>query len=742
MSNQTDRDIIDALLRQMDPYNTPQGSPDVLAQLGARLESAGTQLEGSLQGRNQLERFAELIPRWLAANPMQEAGALMQMRQPEVEQLKTMARQAAADPMGTAEAVGRAGVGAIKDPLGTAEKLSLPDIMGGGKALTSLGRMGRKLRGPDLIESVMPEAKVERPKTRQERNQELFQESLDRGEVPGERTMAAWREQLKQTPARPEGSGQQSRVNLTRMLAIFRKLPDIEKARFDRAIEQGWKYDVFHGTKGDITEFDPGLLGESTGAESARLGFFFSADKNTASRYAQNVDAVTAGRVTQAEVDALEREYQQLQRTASKKMTEIEKPIIDQIGIPILNRGLDELYAKYEQMPAEWKYADEVSLSRRRDEKEFIEGVRQHEALVKEIEEVQEALQAAEELKWEKLRDIPEYQQLSSEVDALEGIIDRSDYSGLGDNIMPAKLQLENPLEFDFEGDHYRGQTYHELLQKAKAEGHDGAIFRNTYDGADMTDIYVVFDPSQIRSRYAMFDPEKSASREVISGAAPVVLPLGAGAAAEAYMANDEGRDFSWSNMAGPAMMGMAGVPSARLRKGLAQRSKKEANEPGKTDLGQIAATFNDKRFDWPDGARVLDLGGGKSDKAKEFMAGRGVQLDVIDPIQRPESHNNRILDEFEKNPADIVTVNNVLNVIQEPGLRKQALRGAKALVKPGGEVRIKIYEGSGSGKGNPTSTGSWQENRKTKDYLSEVISVFGKNAVSTSGSYLIAKVK
>ena len=166
--------------------------------------------------------------------------------------------------------------------------------------------------------------------------------------------------------------------------------------------------------------------------------------------------------------------------------------------------------------------------------------MRQHEALVKEIEEVQEALQAAEELKWEKLRDIPEYQQLGSEVDALEGIIDRSDYSGLGENIMPAKLQLENPLEFDFEGDHYRGQTYHELLQKAKAEGHDGAIFRNTYDGADMTDIYVVFDPSQIRSRYAMFDPEKSASRDILAGAAPVVLPLGAGAAAEAYLANQE----------------------------------------------------------------------------------------------------------------------------------------------------------------------------------------------------------
>ena len=78
------------------------------------------------------------------------------------------------------------------------------------------------------------------------------------------------------------------------------------------------------------------------------------------------------------------------------------------------------------------------------------------------------------------------------------------------------------------------------MLEQAQREGRDGAIFRNTYDGGDLTDIYVVFDPSQIRSRYAMFDPEKSASEEVIAGAAPVVLPLGAGAAAEAYMANQE----------------------------------------------------------------------------------------------------------------------------------------------------------------------------------------------------------
>ena len=39
-------------------------------------------------------------------------------------------------------------------------------------------------------------------------------------------------------------------------------------------------------------------------------------------------------------------------------------------------------------------------------------------------------------------------------------------------------------------------------------DGNDGAIFRNTRDGGGTTDIYVVFDPAQIRSRFATFDPE------------------------------------------------------------------------------------------------------------------------------------------------------------------------------------------------------------------------------------------
>lgn len=110
----------------------------------------------------------------------------------------------------------------------------------------------------------------------------------------------------------------------------------------------------------------------------------------------------------------------------------------------------------------------------------------------------------------------------------------------LGQNIMPVKLKLENPLEHDFEGSSYREVTYDNLLKKARDAGHDGAIFRNTTDGAGITDIYVVFEPNQIRSRFATFDPVDKKARNLIASAPPVLFPLGVSAAAAAYTANEE----------------------------------------------------------------------------------------------------------------------------------------------------------------------------------------------------------
>jgi hypothetical protein len=70
-----------------------------------------------------------------------------------------------------------------------------------------------------------------------------------------------------------------------------------------------------------------------------------------------------------------------------------------------------------------------------------------------------------------------------------------------GGNIRPQQMLLRNPLIHDFDYDSFRDVTYSDLLKRAKAEGRDGAIFKNTFDGTDTADtIYVVFDPAQIRS--------------------------------------------------------------------------------------------------------------------------------------------------------------------------------------------------------------------------------------------------
>jgi len=76
----------------------------------------------------------------------------------------------------------------------------------------------------------------------------------------------------------------------------------------------------------------------------------------------------------------------------------------------------------------------------------------------------------------------------------------------VGGNVLPVYLSLKNPLEVDQQGKEYREQSYYDILARAKADGHDGVIIRNTFDegfesgGNKKTDIYVVFNPTQIKS--------------------------------------------------------------------------------------------------------------------------------------------------------------------------------------------------------------------------------------------------
>ena len=263
-------------------------------------------------------------------------------------------------------------------------------------------------------------------------------------------------------------------------LAALDALEPVEKARLDRAVEQGFDLDAFHGTKGDIEAFDPGLLGETTNAPSARLGFFFSADAKTAETYSwmadlreinpgkQNVkNELAALDINDPNYDQKRAELKKLQK--GDRLSEIESAL------------QKEKLALEKEIPSATKMVE----------------------LQARIKSLEKRGESSVKLKKE-LKDLEELRRVAGNKARTTMLkLDR-----MGANIMPVKLRLQNPLEYDFEGNGYRDTSYRALLENAKNRGHDGAIFRNTTDGSGVTDIYVVFEPAQIRSRFAAFDPK------------------------------------------------------------------------------------------------------------------------------------------------------------------------------------------------------------------------------------------
>jgi hypothetical protein len=79
-------------------------------------------------------------------------------------------------------------------------------------------------------------------------------------------------------------------------------------------------------------------------------------------------------------------------------------------------------------------------------------------------------------------------------------------------NVRPAYVQLRNPKIVDQGGKEFREQTYFDVIRQAKAEGHDGVIFKNTFDGGFagaedvLTDVYAVFSEKQIRAFSERYD--------------------------------------------------------------------------------------------------------------------------------------------------------------------------------------------------------------------------------------------
>lgn len=152
-----------------------------------------------------------------------------------------------------------------------------------------------------------------------------------------------------------------------------------------------------------------------------------------------------------------------------------------------------------------------------------------------------------------------------------------------------------------------------------------------------------------------------------------------------------------------------------------------EKNNVAVTCLKQIPALF--KKIPWEFGKFNLDIGGGKYDLGTEYLKEKfHVSSVVYDPFNRPAAENEVILNQiFDPHCLrwSTVTIANVLNVIEDEDDRAQILRIAHQALCSGGKVYISIYEGDKSGVGKVTSTGSYQRNLKTREYLKEVLEYF-----------------
>lgn len=134
------------------------------------------------------------------------------------------------------------------------------------------------------------------------------------------------------------------------------------------------------------------------------------------------------------------------------------------------------------------------------------------------------------------------------------------------------------------------------------------------------------------------------------------------------------------------------------------------------TSLNQVSGVY--KKISFPSNSVILDYGGGKYDKNKEFVRmSYSSRLLVYDPYNRSEVENKDTLGYFKLNPASFVVCANVLNVIYGDNVVVTILRDICSLMRKGGFLYISVYERDKSGIGCKTTKG-YQRNMRTKDYI------------------------
>ena len=249
----------------------------------------------------------------------------------------------------------------------------------------------------------------------------------------------------------------------------------------------------YHGSTVPIDKFQTEALGKSTGAQSAKKGFFFAEDPSTASDYAdlarekgiiREGDKVTTKWESEtADITDLDKEIRSKQFDYNSAYQRIDKLKKDRL------QSLDGI----EQRISDLNKIKDKGSKEYKELKEYIDYKKSN------IDKTEKTISKFES----------ELKPLKNEV---ENLVDKN--TSTGQQVLPVRLK-GNPDSIhvkDYKGRGYRDTTYADELTNMDKQGKDAALFRNTYDPADPNnrvkqDIAVVTKPNQVRSTNAAFDP-------------------------------------------------------------------------------------------------------------------------------------------------------------------------------------------------------------------------------------------
>lgn len=294
---------------------------------------------------------------------------------------------------------------------------------------------------------------------------------------------------------------------------------------------------VYHGTDADFTSFSHERLGVTTGAPSAKRGFFFASTPEMANRYPQydtslilhsygllrrdgETKAEYEARVERDGVGPIAERAQARARAAEKALRAMgiknpaDKPhavavnsgsLTRQDAVAIEDDALGKFGVKSEDdLPDDTyngAYSDMLSDMKKARVAELVaEATSRKDALGEAAREVVEAHEEAERAQRE-LEYFTYVYRWSRKADAGGNEDDQWEASKTDrrPNVMPVFLKASTPLVHDFKQDGYRDTSYNDLLMTAENERRDGAMFMNTADPTP-GDVFIVFDPTQIKS--------------------------------------------------------------------------------------------------------------------------------------------------------------------------------------------------------------------------------------------------